>query len=158
MKGAPSWVAVHEAGHLVTARAVGVPVSACVFNPNPDAAAHVLHAAAASPEDAAAIALGGYVAQLRQYPEKGSEGCDTDFRLFRQAGRQWLYWQILARVDAIITRDWVELMILARALDKGRGMDIEDAQRTGYWFKTPEQIAHETRAARLCDIVLRKAG
>jgi hypothetical protein len=143
----PTATAVHEAGHAVVAKALGIPTRSIVLKPASGALGETdTHfgpdrVGPASALDRAMVCYAGRYAQVRAYRGCDKRGSESDLRLIKlllleqpKGTRE----QLIRRVKKLLAENWAAVLALAHEIDMHGTLETSDLERLGYWWEDSE--------------------
>jgi hypothetical protein len=134
--------AIHEAGHAVVARALGVPVTHIELGPDEAtstvARCHTRTRAKLLPTAEAAMDYAGFAAERRVNPECSFWGGDLeDFNARLQGASEATRKEVIVWTESAITGRWAHVEQLAAAIERCNGLYTEELEKLGYWWPAP---------------------
>jgi len=135
-------ICIHEAGHAVMARAVGVLISHIEITPDENSLGRC-HTVASrfnklSQTDWAAVFYAGFVAQRRVNPNCRLHSLDLEnFNTCLKGASPAMREAVIARVEATIAARWDEVEHLADELERCNGLYSLELEKLGYWWPAP---------------------
>jgi len=134
----PTDTAVHEAGHVVVAKVLGIAVTDVKVIPGPErtqyAAETHIRWNGASLEDAATVCLAGPVAQQKSFGECDLDSAGPDMEEFERICPAERRDEVIARTVQLIKQHWPAVLTLAAEIDRRGALDSSDLARLGYWW------------------------
>ncbi len=142
MSELPTHTAVHEAGHIVAAKAFGIAVTHVEIVPAAERKEHAAHThlrwSGASLTDAAAVAMAGPAAQIEAYGDCGPGHLRYDAEEFERICPAGMREEVMAIAWRLIRERWPDVLALARENDRHGTLRTQDLERLGYWWEQAE--------------------